>query len=197
LINSQKTIALVALSVGCIFLLFQAFTPGSTGTVSSGNDTAVWPHAFGFGGRATAKEIRSMDISIRPDGRGLPVGSGTASKGREVYIQKCSACHGAQGKGGPYSVLVGAMGDTTKAKTIGNYWPYATTIFDYVRRAMPFNAPGSLSDNEVYGLTAYLLYENKIIDSNLVINSVSLPGVIMPAKKLFVPDDRAGGAEIK
>jgi len=112
-------------------------------------------------------------------------------------MEKCSACHGVRGKNGPYSVLVGEMGDTTKAKTIGNYWPYSTTIFDYVRRAMPFNAPGSLTDNEVYSLTAYLLHENRIIDSNLVINSVSLPRIIMPAKKMYVTDDRCGGAEIK
>lgn len=89
------------------------------------------------------------------------------------------------------------MGDTTRAKAIGNYWPYATTLFDYTRRAMPYNAPGSLSAGEVYSLTAFLLYANKIIDSEKVINAASLPQVVMPAKKFFVTDDRRGGPEIR
>ena len=87
--------------------------------------------------------------------------------------------------------------DKKKEKTIGNYWPYATTVFDYVRRAMPFNAPGSLTNEEVYHLTAYLLNANEIIDEKYVINAQTLPKVIMPAQKLYVPDDRKGGAEIK
>jgi cytochrome c len=89
------------------------------------------------------------------------------------------------------------MGDTGKAKTIGNYWPYATTLFDYIRRAMPYNAPGSLSANEVYGLTAYLLNANKIIDSGSVMNTATLPRIIMPARKYFIPDDRRGGPEVR
>jgi len=89
------------------------------------------------------------------------------------------------------------MGDTTKTKTIGNYWPYSTTLFDYIRRAMPYNAPGSLKDNEVYSLSAYLLYINKIIDSTTIMNRSTLPEVKMPAQPYFVNDDRRGGPEVR
>ena len=152
---------------------------------------------FGFGRPATLQEIGALDISIRPDGKGLPVGSGTAAQGRAIYAVKCAVCHGKTGREGPHGVLVGPMGDTTKAKTIGNYWPYATTIFDYVRRAMPYNAPGSLTAAEVYSITAYLLAANKVIDSTRVIDARSLPGIVMPAKGLFVVDDRRGGPEVR
>lgn len=89
------------------------------------------------------------------------------------------------------------MGDTVHVKAIGNYWPYATTLFDYIRRAMPFNAPGTLSNEEVYHLTAFLLSSNKVIDSNMVINARTLPAVDMPARKLYVNDDRRGGNEVR
>ncbi len=138
-----------------------------------------------------------MDISIRPDGKGLPLGSGTAKAGMTIYQLKCAACHGKTGTEGPYPRLVAPMGDTTRAKAIGNYWPYATTLFDYTRRAMPLNAPGSLSAAEVYNLTAYLLAVNKIIDSTMVVDAQSLPRVKMPARDLFVPDDRRGGPEVR
>lgn len=160
-------------------------------------DTAGWPASFGFGRAATAREIAALDISIRPDGKGLPAGSGTVKDGRVVYEAKCAFCHGPNGTRGPYPQLAGPMGDTSKAKTIGNYWPYATTLFDYIRRAMPYNAPGSLSNTEVYALTAYLLAINKITDSTLVINAQSLPRVTMPARKMYVNDDRRGGPEIR
>jgi len=152
---------------------------------------------FGFGRPATPQEIAALDVAIRPDGKGLPPGSGTAREGKVIYAIKCAACHGKTGTEGPFSRLVGPMGDTTRAKTIGNYWPYATTLFDYTRRAMPYNAPGSLSTAEVYSLTAYLLSANRIIDSGEVITSHNLAGIVMPAKKLFIPDDRKGGPEIR
>jgi mono/diheme cytochrome c family protein len=160
-------------------------------------DTTGWPASFGFGRAATPQEITAMDISIRPDGKGLPPGSGTAGEGKAIYAIKCSACHGKTGTEGPYARLVGPMGDTTKARTIGNYWPYATTIFDYTRRTMPYNAPGSLSGAEVYSLTAFLLAANKIIDSSAVVDAQSLPRVKMPAHDLYVPDDRRGGPEVR
>jgi S-disulfanyl-L-cysteine oxidoreductase SoxD len=172
----------------------------------AGMDTIAWPASFGFGRRAAPQEIAALDLSIRPDGKGLPAGSGRVSAGWEIYKIKCAACHGRTGVEGPYSRLVGPMGDTTRArtpgdtsraKTIGNYWPYATTLFDYTRRAMPYNAPGSLSAEEVYHLTAFLLHANKIIDSNTVIDSKSLPGIVMPARQLYVPDDRHGGPEVR
>jgi cytochrome c len=153
---------------------------------------------YGYGRLATQKEIDSLNISIRPDGKGLPAGNGLADSGRVIFLAKCAACHGPTGAEPTPNRLVAVFGDTSvKARTIGNYWPYATTIFDYIRRAMPFNAPGSLTNEEVYHLTAFLLYSNKIIDSITVINAATLPRIEMPAKHLFVNDDRKGGNEIK
>jgi cytochrome c len=165
-------------------------------------DTTQFPPSFGFGRVATQAEIDKLDIDVRPDGKGLPVGSGIASKGKPIFDAKCVACHGAGGIGGPNGSLVTTTPtDDKKArraeKTIGNYWPYATTVFDYIRRAMPFNEPGSLTNEEVYHLTAYLLSANKLIDEKTVIDAKSLPKVVMPAQKLFVPDDRKGGPEVK
>ena len=168
-------------------------------------DTSQWPVTFGFGRPAHANEIAALDIDVHPDGTGLPAGSGDAVKGKTLYAAKCAACHGIIGNDGPNDKLVGIdeedalpFGqDPTRVKTIGNYWPYATTVFDYIRRAMPYHAPGSLSNEEVYSLTAFLLHANKIIDSTTVINAYSLPKVVMPGKVLFVEDDRRGGAEIR
>jgi mono/diheme cytochrome c family protein len=169
--------------------------------VMSKSDTLERPARFDFGRVATDQEIAAIDIDIRPDGKGLPVGEGNPTIGRKIYIAKCSACHGATGIEGPNDRLVIGV-DTSSAqrrrvKAIGNYWPYATTVFDYVRRAMPFNEPGSLTDEEVYSLTAYLLHANGLIDSNKVLDAKTLPEVHMPAKKYFVPDDREDGAVIR
>lgn len=155
----------------------------------------TWPARFQIGKAADKKFIAKWDIDVRPDGKGLPKnGDGTVKSGELFYRQKCASCHGLNGYDGPYDKLVS---DSTGKNTIGNYWPYATTIFDYVRRAMPFNAPGSLSDQEVYDITAYLLYLNKIITNEQVINSRTLPLIEMPALKRYVLDDRRGGPEIK
>jgi cytochrome c len=157
------------------------------------------PARFGFGRVATSSEIARLDIDIRPDGKGLPAGEGKPVAGKVIFAQKCAACHGVGGVGGPNGSLVTTTDPAKKRpeKTIGNYWPYATTIFDYIRRAMPFSEPGSLTDAEVYNLTAYLLSANGIIDEKAVVNAKTLPNVVMPAQKLFVPDDRNGGPEIK
>lgn len=160
-------------------------------------DTSNNAGRFGFGRAATDSDIKRLNIDIRPDGKGLPAGSGTAAVGALVYAQKCTACHGLTGIEGPQNKLVGVIGDTGKAKTIGNYWPYATTVFDYIRRTMPYNQPGTLTDNETYSLTAFLLYRNKIIDSTKQLDAHSLPHIVMPAQHLFVNDDRKGGREIK
>src|SRR5690606_33050469 len=104
---------------------------------------------------------------------------------------------GKTGKEGTIGGRLVGFSDTTKARTIGNYWPYATTVYDYINRAMPFNKPGSLTADEVYSLTAFLLNANNIIDSTAVMNPTNLPKVVMPAKDLFVPDDRKGGPEIR
>jgi mono/diheme cytochrome c family protein len=165
-------------------------------------DTNKWPASFSFGRTATKAEITAWDIDIRPDGKGLPTGQGDVEKGKAIYAAKCAACHGANGKETPGVKLIGSVlvSDTSaksRPKAIGNYWPYATTLFDYVRRAMPYNQPGSLSDSEVYSITAYLLNANKIIKDDAVLSAKNLPKIIMPAKKLFIMDDRKGGPEVK
>jgi mono/diheme cytochrome c family protein len=165
-------------------------------------DTTKWPARFGFGHKPTAQEIAAWDIDVRPDGKGLPKGQGDTEKGRALYALKCVACHGANTIEASSTKLLGPVliGDTTaksKPKTIGNYWPYATTLFDYVRRAMPYNQPGLLTNDEVYSITAYLLSANKIIKTGTVLNAQNLPKIIMPAKKLFIMDDRKGGPEVK
>ncbi|MET0298714.1 MAG: cytochrome c [Flavitalea sp.] len=163
----------------------------------AGSDVSKWPASFAIGQVATQEEISRIDIDIMPDGRGLPQGSGNASDGRKIYLLKCAACHGQTGKEGPNNKLVATMTDTSAEKAIGNYWPYATTVFDYIRRAMPYNAPGSLSNKEVYHLTAYLLAANNIIDSSSTLTAEKLARIKMPAHSLFIADDRRGGPEVK
>lgn len=157
------------------------------------------PPSFGFGRVATPAEIAKLDIDIRPDGLGLPPGAGNAAEGKAIFDLKCAACHGVGGIGGPNGSLAVSPDPQVarREKVIGNYWPYASTIFDYIRRAMPFNKPGSLSDEEVYKLTAYLLYLNKIVDEKTLMDAKSLPKIVMPAQKHYVTDDRRGGPEIK
>ena len=139
-------------------------------------------------------DISAWDISILPDGTGLPPGSGTPAQGASVYVQKCLMCHGVEGKGGPNNALIGnpplTGGDRDPVKTIANYWPYATTLFDYVKRAMPFNAPGSLSDDDVYSVVAYILAQATIIKPTETMNATTLPKVAMPNRDGFEPDPR-------
>lgn len=134
-------------------------------------------------------DIAAWDISVHPNGMGLPPGSGTAARGAIIYADKCASCHGDNGKGGSSAALVGGgpINDISASlKTIASYWPYATTLFDYVRRAMPWQAPKSLTDDEVYALTAFLLAQNKIIGGNDVINAETLPKVWMPNREGFI-----------
>jgi cytochrome c len=148
---------------------------------------------YGVGRAPTPEEVKAWDISIPPDGTGLPPGSGTAVQGKEVYASKCAKCHGGQGQGGDDAPLVGGQGTlrTPKPlKTVGSYWPYATTLFDYTRRAMPFKQPGTLTDNQVYAVVAHVLHLNGIIGENTVMDAKSLPQVKMPNRGGFVPDKR-------
>lgn len=161
------------------------------------------PDKFGIGRAAKPEEIAALDIDVRPDGKGLPAGTGRSAAGKLIYEAKCIACHG-NGEKTETPLLGEALFlnkvpgvEGLSSKTIGNYWPYATTIFDYVRRAMPYNAPGSLSNQEVYDITAYLLYRNHIISENTIVTEQSLPQIVMPSKKKFVEDDRKGGAELR
>ena len=154
----------------------------------------------GLGVPATPEQVAGWDVSIGPDGANLPPGSGNAAAGKTVYEAKCVACHGVDGKGQPNDQLVGGQGtlkDAAPVRTLGSYWPYATTVFDYVRRTMPITAPGSLSNSEAYAVVAYLLAENEIIEKTAVMDSVSLPRVKMPAQSKFVEDDRKGGPGFK
>ena len=136
----------------------------------------------------TPAEIGDWDINILPDGTGLPAGSGTFAQGARVYVQKCLMCHGENGKGGPNAALVGGapLKNMESPKTIANFWPYATTIFDFTRRAMPWQQPKSLTDDEVYALTAYILAINKLIGENDIMNAETLPKVKMPNRDGFI-----------
>ena len=144
----------------------------------------------GLGTRISEADITAWDISILPDGTGLPAGSGTAAQGAPIFAAKCAMCHGEAGKGSPAgNVLVGGAPlasaiETTK--TIGNFWGYSTTVFDFIRRAMPFQQPRTLTDNEAYALTAYLLALNKIIGESEVMNAKTLPLVKMPNRDGFI-----------
>jgi S-disulfanyl-L-cysteine oxidoreductase SoxD len=142
-----------------------------------------------LGAPVSEADVRAWDISIMPDGTGLPPGSGTPAQGARIYAAKCAACHGENGKGGINASLVGGAPITNgieTTKTIANFWPYATTLFDFTRRAMPWQQPRTLTDDEVYALTAYILALNKIVSDNAVMNAETLPRVRMPNRDGFV-----------
>jgi S-disulfanyl-L-cysteine oxidoreductase SoxD len=146
-----------------------------------------------LGRAATPQEVAAWDISIPPSGAGLPAGSGNPKQGEAVYAAQCQACHGPKGVGKPADPLVGGVGSLAAdnaVRTVGSFWPYATTLFDYTRRAMPTTRPQSLTDNEVYAVTAYLLYLNGIIRENEEMNAQTLPRVRMPNRDGFL--DRSG-----
>jgi len=151
--------------------------------------------AFDLGRPVSDAEIARIDIDIMPDGRGLPPGAGDVATGEALFARTCARCHGEGAVGGPNGGLAGEAlhdpaelaADRARKHTVGNYWPYATTLFDYIRRAMPYDQPGSLADDEVYALTAYVLHRNGIIDDTAVMNARTLPTVEMPARPFFVP----------
>jgi mono/diheme cytochrome c family protein len=142
-----------------------------------------------LGREATPAEIAGWDISVPPDGSGLPPGGGTAAAGAAVYAAKCQSCHGEKGAGQPNDRLVGGRGtlaEPTPVRTIGSFWPYATTVFDYVRRSMPYQQPQSLTNDEVYAVTAYLLHLNGVIAEGDVMTAQTLPQVKMPNRDNFI-----------
>lgn len=148
---------------------------------------------YELGRAATAAEIRAWDIDVRADGHGLPFGRGDVVSGEQIYAAKCAACHGSEGQGGPMDKLTGGeatLATTGPVKTIGSYWPYASTLFDYVRRAMPFNAPQSLSPDETYSVVAYVLHLNGILPADATLDLSSLPRVQMPNRNGFTADPR-------
>ncbi len=144
-----------------------------------------------LGRPASAELVARWNLSVYPDGRGLPGGQGTAAQGRPLYQTRCAKCHGADGEGGSGGTLVGrgSLTDAEPDQTVGNYWPYATTLFDYIRRAMPMDAPATLSDSEVYAVSAYLLYLNRIVGLDDRLDADSLPRVRMPNRDGFIGVD--------
>ena len=186
----------------CAFALVAGCSPQTPGSADASVGDNL-PANLGLGRAATPAEIASRDVEIGPDGAGLPAGSGTPEQGKSVFLMNCATCHGNDGEGHPplYPQILGGprgsfdfANNPAMTRTIGNYWPYATTVFDYVRRAMPFGAPRSLTDDQYYAVTAYLLEREGIIAPGTVIDAKSLPAVRMPARSHFVPDDRAGTA---
>ena len=173
---------------------------------AGGDGAESMPESFGFGRAATAEEIAAWDIDIMPDGTGLPEGEGTAAGGGPIYARQCAVCHGQSGEGGSADRLGGYTPGATPPVgpryeewrgdgpdvpySIGNYWPYATTLFDYIRRAMPSDAPGTLEADQVYGLVAWILAENGLIGADEAMNATTLPAVEMPARDIFVPQAR-------
>ena len=149
---------------------------------------------YGIGTPATASEIAGWDIDIRPDGKGLPPGSGSVEDGEMMYEEKCASCHGSFGEGvGRYPVLSGGEGTLTEErpeKTVGSYWPYASTLWDYIHRSMPFPQPQSLTDEEVYAITAYVLYLNDLVEDDFVLTPDNLASIEMPNRDGFFFDDR-------
>ena len=144
-----------------------------------------------LGESISSADLIFVDYTIMPDGEGLPDGSGTAAEGFSVYQQNCLDCHGTGGKDGVSDVLVGGQGTLTTGrprKTVGSYWPYATTLFDYVRRAMPYQAPGTLTNDETYAVTAYILFLNEIVDEKARMDADTLPDVKMPNRDNFIWD---------
>lgn len=154
---------------------------------------AAAAQGYGFGTTASEAQIRGWDIDVRADGKGLPSGSGSVAAGKQVYEKSCAVCHGATGLGKPADRLVGGQGtlkNPAPIKTVGSFWPYAPTVFDYVRRAMPYDRPGSLNADEIYAVTAYLLNLNGIVAADAVMSADTLPKVQMPNRNDFTGDPR-------
>lgn len=184
---------------GCLVVIVVASSGcenSSAGNHIPSRQKESWPATFGLGRTASAEEISTLDHDVRPDGQGLPKGSGSFVNGKEIYLQKCAQCHGVTDREGPYNKLV-QSGNNDDEKTIGNYWPYATTLFDYINRSMPYDKPGSLTADEVYAITAFLLAQNNLVDSTVVLSEENLPKVFMPSRSLFIPDDREETSNVR
>jgi S-disulfanyl-L-cysteine oxidoreductase SoxD len=174
--------------------MHKAFAAAMLGAVLLACSTGVRAQGqYGIGRTATPAEVAGWNIDIGRDGSGLPPGSGTVTHGREVFAQQCVACHGERGEGGVGDALAGGQGTLATphpVRTVGSYWPYAPTLFDYIRRAMPQNAPESLSNDDVYAVSAYILNLNGLLPADATLDAKSLPSIKMPNRKMFVADPR-------
>ncbi|WQD81155.1 c-type cytochrome [Paraburkholderia kururiensis] len=169
--------------------------PGLQASAPRNGDARLRAAIDAIGTPVSASDVATWNIDVAPDGRGLPAGSGDVATGARIFAAKCAACHGAKGEGLIGDPLVGGQGTLTSAspkRTVGSYWPYATTLFDYVRRAMPYNAPQSLSADEVYAVSAWILNRNGIVPDDARLDAQSLAAVRMPNRDGFVPDPRPG-----
>ena len=187
-------------------------TAAMTVTMSASADQQVAARAgaaeavYGFGTSATESQIAAWDIDIGPDGAGLPPGQGTVAQGLDVWVRhRCILCHGPTGQEGPNDIIAGRIpgdefpfaNDRSLRSTVGNYWPYATTLFDYTRRAMPFDLPGTMTNEEVYAVVGAMLYFNNLLPADAVVDSATVVDTRMPARDRFVPDNRTGGPTIR
>jgi cytochrome c len=169
-------------------VILASLLSASTTTVNANDNLTIT-----LGTKASPATIAAADLSITPDGDNLPTGSGTATQGKKVFTAQCASCHGADAKGGegladPLVGGIGTLATDAPIKTVGSFWPYTSTLFDYIRRAMPLNAPLSLSNNQVYAVSAFILSENGIITPTAVMNAQTLPKVTMPNHDGFVSD---------
>lgn len=187
--STHKVARVTALAAGVAFVVLTLAACGESSrdetAASAFQDVAEGPN---LGMEATHADIATWDIAIGPDGTGLPPGGATAKQGAEIYRDKCSYCHGAQGEGKPADQLAGGGGTLAgdaPVKTVGSYWPYATTLFDYIRRAMPLNEPQSLTNEEVYAVSAHILHLNGLIGPDELLDAQSLPMVKMPNRDNF------------
>jgi mono/diheme cytochrome c family protein len=167
-------------------------------TLTSGAVSAA--ERYGFGRPATPQEIAGWDIDVSPSGAGLPSGRGDVRQGAAIFADKCAGCHGSHGEGKPMDQLVGGIGTLRgkkPEKTVGSFWPYVTTLFDYVRRAMPLNAPQSLTPDEVYAVSAYVLFLNGIVPQDTTLDADTLAKIRMPNRDGFVSAYPSPGAGAK
>lgn len=165
----------------------------STVLEASGDAATDFDSPLGIGRTATAEAIAGWDIDVRPDGQGLPEGSGSVQQGEAVYERHCMHCHGPFGQDPGWHIIAGGIGTLDSGaplRTVGSYWPHATTLFDYTRRAMPYDRPHQLEADELYAVTAYVLHLNELLDFDAVLDAESLPRVEMPNVDGFIPDPR-------
>lgn len=192
-IITKQTLIATVLALSCTGAWAQQ---AGTDAKSAATVETAAPHQYGFGTNITDADLKRF-VSPLPDGRGLPEGSGTVMQGEKIYTQQCLACHGAKLEGGLGDRLLGGRGSLAAGgssgppvKTVESYWPYATTLFDYINRAMPFMMPNSMSHDDVYAVTAYILSQANIIPPDATLDQETLPKVVMPNHKGFKKADR-------